>query len=281
MQRVDLPDGGRFDFAGHEKVGLRGIGFSEFLPDNENDEYYIESSRYFYRGFRATSEHFYTAFTIPQRPPTGAPVTGLVSNMKGEISIVELSNASAMDVVGELKIFDVAGNQQNGGQSGILIPTKGSRHIVITESLLAANSIGSAEVTGPPESITSLSLVYRFDEKGELTLANAPSFSESAGIVQFTDFNSFIGNVNKLRLRNSSDQSIMAMVTAIDYLADVVPGLNGFPVNIPSRGTTVFELPLPSDTYGTLVVDSGGLKGLVVRNDVERPNEYILSFPGR
>ena len=57
--------------------------------------------------------------------------------------------------------------------------------------------------------------------------------------------------------------------------------LPGAVLNLPPRGTQTLNLAVPADTYGTIIVDSGGQLGLVIRNDVERKGEYVLAFPGR
>ena len=276
VKQVSLPDGGRFDFAGHEAIGPKNIGLAQFIPDSGTDSYYFETSRYWYEGVGASSTKFYTAFPLPHRPPTGAGVTGRISNFPGEISIVEIVNASDEDAAPTIKFF-----AQNGSLSKTetpMIPAKGSIHRVITGSILATNTVGSAEVSGSPETFATITLVYRFDQFGQVTLGYAPPFNESAGKMQITDFNSFIGHSNNLEVFNSTDTPLNTTVTILDYLNQPLPQINFV---LPARAATRLTLALPKDSYGTVIVDTGSSLGVIVRNDIERKDEYTMPFGSR
>lgn len=145
--------------------------------------------------------------------------------------------------------------------------------------MLAANSFGSAEVSGAPETFASVTLVYQFNKTGGLTLAYAPPFNESAGQMQkFMDFNSFLNHKNTLEIFNSTDLVRNGTVLVIDFQNQT---LSQQPISLTPRATQRLDLALPTNSYGTIIVDSGADLGLVVRNDVERSGEYILPFPGR
>ena len=67
---VDLPDGGRFDFSGHEGIAgvdnIDAIGMVRFTPDVKSDgtaaKYYFSLGRYYYDCIGASCNNFFTAF---------------------------------------------------------------------------------------------------------------------------------------------------------------------------------------------------------------------------
>ncbi len=273
--KVSLPDGGRYDFPAHEPLKQRAVGLAEFIPANLTSKYYLESSRYVYEGPFVVDGNFWTAFAIPNRQATGVPTIGKLSTTANEYAIVELINASNANVNAPFRVF--SGNGATVMSKNVFIPKKGSRHIVITGNALVAGVSGSAEVSGPPESIAARTLVYRFAPSKSLLFAYAPSFLEQGGSVQRSQFNSYIGNQNTLEMTNTTDHSISAEVKLLNYNAQL---LKRFTVKLDAQGTKRIKLTPPANTYGTVVVDSKGVTGLVIRNDVSRLSDYTLSFPG-
>lgn len=273
---VALPDGGRFDFSGHDQVGQYVVGMAEFTPSRSSSKFYVESSRYVYEGPFVVTGNFWTAYVIPNRPATGVPTIGRLSTLSNEIAIVELINSTPNNVNAAFRAFDAGGATIM--KEGFDIPGKGSRHLIITGQALLAGFNGSAEVSGPPESLAGMTLVYRFAPSRDLLLAFAPAFIEPIGRVQRTEFNSFIGHENLLELANSLNKKVTANVQVLNFDRSL---LDEFEVKLNSRATERIDLGLPADTYGTIVVDSGADDGLVVRNDVSRVSEYTLSFPGQ
>lgn len=273
---VAIPDGGRFDFSGHDQIGQHVVGMAEFTSSSSSSMFYVESSRYVYEGLFAITGNFWTAYVIPNRAATGVPTIGRLSTLPNEIAIVELINSTANSVNAAFRAFDAGGATIMN--EGFDIPGKGSRHLIITGDALLAGFNGSAEVSGPPESLAGLTLVYRFAPSRDLLLAFAPAFIEPIGSVQRTEFNSFIGHENLLDLTNSLDKKVTANIKVLNFDRSL---LDEFEVKLRARATERLDLVLPADTYGTIVVDSGADDGLVVRNDVSRVSEYTLSFPGQ
>jgi uncharacterized membrane protein len=275
MQEVRIPDGGRFDYAAHLALGAHKTGQVEFLPDDNRQEYYIEATRYFYEGVGASSDKFYTAFALPNRPLTGAAVTGRASVLPNQLGVVEMVNGSNDGLHARLEFFDRQGHLENVG--GLYIQKKGSAHQIIN-SLNAFSDITSARVSGPPESIAATTVLYQLNESGQLQFAYAPPFTESSGALQLTEFNSFIHHDNTLELDNSTDRPMTANVQILDF--NQTPLMKPFEIDLPPNGNARQRLTLPSDTYGTIAVDSGTDTGLIVRNEVSRPFQYILPFLG-
>jgi uncharacterized membrane protein len=274
-ETVNVPDGGRVDYAAHTAIGEHKVGQAEFLPDDSKEEYYIETTRYFYQGLGATSDKFYTAFSLPNRPLTGAAVTGRASVIANQLGIVEMINGSGNGLNAQMQFFDADGN--TASSNNLYIPQKGSAHQLINSISSFAN-IQSAQVSGPPESIAATTVLYQLNDQGELQFAYAPPFAESQGTTQLSEFNSFIKHSNTLELDNSTDQPIKVDVRILNF--DQSP-LGQFEVDLDPKGSNRQQLSLPPDTYGTIIVDTGTTTGVVVRNDVGRPFQYILPFLGR
>ncbi len=273
---VDLPDGGRFDFSGHEKIGQNQVGLAQFEPKKGTKRFYVESSRYVYEGMFAETGNFWTAYVIPNRAPTGVPTSGRISTLQNEIAIVELTNAAANDINASFQAYDASGTKVR--DEAVFIPSKGTRHLIITGEALASGFSGSAEVSGPSESIKATTLVYRFNPESQLLLAFAPSFIEPISKVLRTEFNSFIGHINMLELTNTKDTVMDVAVRILNFDASL---LDSFAVKLDPRATKQFVLTLPPDTYGTIVSDSGATSGIVLRNDMSRIEEYAVNFPGQ
>jgi len=275
-EAVNIPDGGRFDFPAHERLGTNAIGLAEFTPENANDEFYFEESRYFYEGVAANSTNFYTAFTIPRRPLTGAALTGRTPVRSNEVSVLEMINGSSNSAQASLKLFGEGGSTL--GNEAFDIPAKGSFHRIVLSGVGSSGDVQTAQVSGPAESLGVTTLSYVFDKEGKLLYGYAQPFAESAGLVQFTEFNSFIGHKNVLDLSNSTDSSISLAIRVLNFDNTTLMNFN---TDILPRANLSLDLAVPQSTYGTVIVDSGSQLGVLALGRVERPNQYVLSFPGK
>jgi hypothetical protein len=274
---VNIPNGGRQDYGAHVPLGPNAVGLAQFIPSSNGTDYYLELTRYFYEGTGAASDKFYTAFPLPIHPPTGAGVTGQAFSAPNELSIFEFVNAMNAAAAVHLNVFDSSGTELMN--QAFNLPAMGTIHRVITNELqAAATPPASGALTAPRNAVDSTTVVYGFDKDGGLQYAFASPFSESAGTKQFSEFNSFIAHENVLEIINTADHPIHADVSVINYDQTV---LAAFPADLAARGTLRQKLSVPADSYGTIVVDSGGEVGLVVRNDVMREGEYVMPFFGR
>ncbi|MFN8392383.1 MAG: transglutaminase domain-containing protein [Bdellovibrionota bacterium] len=272
---VSLPDGGRVDLPAHERIGPNAVGLAEFVPDDPQAKFYFEASRYFYDGVGAASKNFHTAYTIPRRPLTGAAVTARTPVRPNEMSVIELVNGSANAVAASVRLFG-AGGATVGAESAF-IPPKGSSHRILLDIAGTAN-VETAEVSGPPEAIGATTISYAFDKSGKLLYGYAHPFTESGGALQFTEFNSFIQHTNTLELSNTLDQPVDLSVRVLGFDNSV---LNEFATTLAPRANSSLNVNVPKDTYGTVVVDTGSVVGVIPLNRVTRPDQYVLSFPGR
>lgn len=285
--QVNLPNGGRFDFSGHE--GLAGpdnvdaVGMARFVPEDKQDgtaaRYYISLGRYYYQCVGASCNDFYSAFIMPYRPSTAATVSGGVSTINGEISVIELNNTSGGDSRVLVKSYSKAGLSL--GTTEVSIPGRATRHTIMNKvgeaGFLENNTVGSASTESLTSSVSAVSLFYKLNKDGVLEYAYAAPLVSAPGVVQLSEFNSFIGNKNTAELYNSTDSEISLQLSANDALNNLVLTLN---ITLPPKGTKRTELILPQDTYGTLTLQSSQ-DGVVFRNYVTREGEYVISFPGQ
>lgn len=273
QQPVSLGDGGAFDYAAHEAVGTNAVGMAQFVPSSSS-RYYIQATRYFYEGGFTAKQNFYTAFSIPDRPPTGATITARISRQPQETSVIETVNSSTAAATAQYNTFNSSGGQTL--HESVTIAAKAAYHRVVDASMLPANSEGSASISGPVESFGAITVIYRMNSSNQLLTAFAPPFAESAGKFQIADFNTFIGNVDTLQVFNSTTTPISADVRVIDYAGNQFT----LHLNLGSHASSRSVLPPPLDSYGTIVVDASDL-GLIVRNDIERPGQYVIPISGR
>jgi hypothetical protein len=282
---VDIPDGGRRDFAGH--TGLTGttngdaIGMAVFvptaLPNGKPAPYLLTLTRYFYDCPGSSCNNFLTAFNIPNRPGTEESIIGGVSTINSEISVVELNNNTRSLANTDVDVYAVSG--QSLGSSDVEVPGRGTRHVIVNRvgstGYLAENTSGAATVRALSGFVSALSIFYKLDQFGGLQYAYAVPLVGSPGQLQISQFNSFIGHQNTPELYNSGSSSATVDINYIDVSGNNVFGKT---VNIPSRGTVRIEnVPLPANTFGTINVQSNKL-GIVFRNYVSRPGQYTLSF---
>ena len=283
---VRLPDGGRFDYSGHEGVAgsenRDAVGMARFvpevLPDGFPAKYYLTLTRYFYDCPGATCTDFLTAFTIPHRPGTEGVVTGGVSTVGDEISIVEVNNNSTNRVESELTVHGVRGELL--GRVGPTIPERGTRHVIVNRAgdagFLGAGEVGSALLKPVFGKLSTLSLYYKLDQDSSLSYAYAAPFAESPGKRQISEFNSFIKHTNSVELYNSTGEEIAATLTVLD-----VSGATLFlrDYTLLPHGSERISLSLPADTYGTIVLEASA-PGVVMRNYLHRGGQYVMTFRG-
>ena len=276
FDKVSLADGGRYDYPGHERLGAHAVGLVEFLPASADALYFFEVTRYLYDGIGANSPNFITAFPLPARPSTGEAISAEVANLSHQTNIIEMINDNGADVGVNLKIY--------GSEGGVLFQDKAivypktSLHRIIGEGIMAAGTVGVAQVSVPAISVSALTLSYVFDKDGELLFAYAPPFVQSHSRTQYTEFNTYQGHLNRLQILNTGDVQAHVTVRVIDWQAKL---LLEFESDLSAHSLFSRELALPFETYGTIVVDSDRDTGIVTRNDVSRSNEYVIPFMGQ
>jgi hypothetical protein len=279
---VDIPNGGRFDYAGHAILGENAVGLAIFTPAQTSSSYFIETTRYLYEGIGASSSNFYTAFTIPERPATIEPISGFAELLPNQINITETVNVNP--AAGRFSF-----NYINSLGASILtspeitLPPRSSHHSILygslfSEATILSDNLAISQVSSIDSPVSSISVNYIFGQNGDLLYGFAPPLMQSAGRSQITEFNSFLGQKNHLFLFNSSQLDITVLVSIFDNAGSL---LTQFERKLSPRTSLKEELKLPKDQYGIILVDSGNNFGLVVRNEVERDGQFSLPFIGR
>jgi hypothetical protein len=286
-QNINIPDGGRFDYSGHEGIsGIQNsdaVGIARFTPDPTPDstavKYYISTGRYYYQCLGASCNDFYTAFVIPNRPATTVQTAGGVATNSNELSVIEFSNFTEDSSTAKLEVYSSSG--ASAGVETVNVPGLGTTHVIINKiganGYLAANTLGSATAAPASGSVSAVSIFYKLNDSGELQYAYAAPFVSPEKEVQFSEFNSFIDNINSSELFNATDEERSVQISAHDAQNNLVLLQE---LKMAPKSTKRIELSLPKDTYGTLVVQSDAA-GVVFRNYVAREGESVLSFSGQ
>ena len=157
----------------------------------------------------------------------------------------------------------------------------GSRHEIVNQvgetGFLANNSVGASSISPADGSISAVSVFYKLDETGALLYAYSVPLVKSPGVVQTSEYNSFLGQDSESEVYNPTEELVNAQITARDadnnlvFIEDIELG---------PKSTRRIKLALPVDTIGTLILQSDS-DALVFRNYVRRGNEYVLPFPGQ
>jgi hypothetical protein len=255
---------------------------ARFIPalkaNGENPLYYLTSGRYFYDCPRTDflcDDHL-TAFTMPYRPATTNPILGGVSTKDG-LSIIEMSNIGVLPVNARIAINVADG--VSAGNSNLSVPGLATRHLIMNRSgsqgFLADNTVASAVVNSAPGYLSSLSLFYKV-ENGRLQYGFAAPFAGPPGEAQLSEFNSFLGHSNRSELYNFTSQPIESSMAIVNFDGTLLSTQN---FTIPAHGTQEYVLPVPADTYGSLIIQSNR-RGLVFRNYVSG-DQYVMPFIGK
>ncbi|MFN8392801.1 MAG: hypothetical protein U0136_21085 [Bdellovibrionota bacterium] len=285
-EAVDIPDGGRRDYAGH--VGVGGIanndayGMAQFVPDpkpnGQPSKYYMTLTRYFYDcpGAGSGCPNFLTAFNLPYRPATRATIHGGTSSVNGEISIVELTNVSTAPTSAAVQVF--SGTGQNPGNQFVDVPPRGTHHVILqSEANLASNSASTSTVSTSSGFISAVSLFYKLNQFGQLVYAYAAPFTSSPGLAQLSQYNSFIFHENVPEIFNSGDKDLTVNADFISSTGKVVAQKTIFALKPNETQRLSFSPPIPADDYGTIILQSDH-EGLIGRNYVRREGMYVLPF---
>jgi len=279
---VGIPDGGRADFSGHDGLfvgesNFDAIGMAEFSPDQSSAKYYMNLTRYFYDCAQGQGicNNFHAAFNIPFRPGVSTEIAGGVATNNAEISVIELTNTTDDTVQADVKIYNGAGAL--AGNPMPFIPPRGTHHVIVN-GILPDNEFGSATVRAVSGSLHAVSLFYKLGASGTMEYAYGAPLTGSPGVVQVSSFNSFIAQGNTPEIVNQTGSTASISLEYRDFT-----GANVYNTNfiIPPRGTyRINSAPLPSNTYGTVIVNSS-IPGVTSRNYTARDGSYVLSFFGQ
>ena len=276
---VSLADGGRYDYAAHEYLGQSEIGMAEFVPANLAAKYYFESTRYHYESAFGATENFFTAFAVPIRPLTGAEITSRILTGPGEAAIVEIINGAEAASLASFSVFDAPGTETVSEK--VWIPAKGSVHRIVENGALitdaAGDAVGSFGIKASGRPIAAIAVVYALGSP--FKYAYAPSFEPSAGKLQFTEHNTFLGHENQLVLSNSSGAAIKGVEVSVFNCDSLV--LKELTLDLGARASQTIKLTgLPVDTYGSISIKSPEV-GISVLNRLLKREQYVVVLPGR
>lgn len=287
QEAVSIPDGGRVDYSGHAGLtsgqNVDAVGMATFAPDAKAGGgaavYYLEVSRYFYDCAGAACTNFLAAFTLPYRPGTQALISGRVSTLDNELSVVELSNTWNAEAVVDFRIFDAPGNVLT--QQTINIAPLATKHVLVNQvagsGYLPAQALGSVQVQAISGYISAAVFQYKLDQADTLLYGYAVPLTGPGAALQVSQFNSFISHANTVELSNTTGAPI---TVSLDFVAYNSAHLYGTSATVPAHGALRFEPALPADTYGTINIQAAA-NGLTARAFDERRDQYLLLFAGQ
>ena len=284
-ETVNVPDGGRRDFAGHVAIGgaqnRDAVGMAQFFPDKTpagtSAEFYLHVTRYFYDCPGSSCQNFLTAFNLPNRPGTADTTVGGASTANGELSIIELNNVSTGVATANVQVFGE--NGAAAGNDSVSVPQRGTVHRILNRvgqaGFLADNTVATATVTAQSGKVSAVSLFYKLSPNGKLEYAYAAPFAGTPGIAQVSQFNSFISQLNVPEVFNSGTKSVDVSLQLLSF--DGTQAANAAFTLEPNATKRLSDLKIPPDDYGTVIIQGSG-PGLVSRNYVQRSGQYTLPF---
>ena len=279
---VNIPDAGRFDFAGHEgivdqpfgPVVEEKVGLAKFIPYNQEQAFYMTISRYFYDCPNTPSpagcNDLLSAFMLPDRPPTVDAVVGNVSVTDATFSVIELINPMSVDSEASVVTYNSTGQQT--GNITVPVPKLGSRHIIVNEWVGNGSGFSVVKPVTTPLSVSSFTYklndsVYRL-EYGY----SSPFTKVSDNAVQISQFNTFLGQENTMELHNTTNIEQSVSIDVLDYAGTLLKTVE---VLVGAKSTSRVKLDAPVDTYGTLLVNGSGI---VFHNFVRNDNSYVIPY---
>ncbi len=279
---VNIQDGGRSDFSGHDAIAgesnADSTGTARFEPEDDGAPYAINLTRYFYNcGGGASCNSFYTAFSIPHRPATNAETVAIVSTEPNVISIAEVYNASSSPAFNTFTLYGEAGVQSDSQNFGI--PARGSQHFVLgaNDDLVAAGAPSTVQTPADRDQISAISVYYKLDSSGMLQYGYSTPFVGTTSTTQLSEFNSFISQRNTPVVSNFTNEELKINVKGLTF--DNTMFLNT-EITLAPNESTVVEAEFPENSYGTIVAESNKA-GFVLSNKVLREGEYMLEFLGK
>jgi len=274
---VNLNEGGRFDFSGHDCLEDDHVGYAKFVPNDPSVRYTVTASRYLANCFVTENpfdcNDFLTAYVAPTKPAKVGTVYNTVSTVGNVMSVIEMNNPSDSLVGFEVVVYNQAGAVV--GELSENIAPNTTRHVVVNH-LGLLNGVGYAAVT-TGDLVTTTTFVYSKFDGGLITPVEygfGYPFTKVSSAVQMVEFNSFLSQKTSLELVNVATEDDIVEIVVRDANNVVVSSVN-YPL---AAGQMVrSELLLPPDTYGSVTVTG---KAVLARSFVSRGNEYVVPFVG-
>jgi hypothetical protein len=275
---VHIPDGGRIDYPAHEYLGQDATGLALFAPgfdeNGDSQKFYYTAARYTYDCVNPVlpfgCADFRTAFVTPSRVPVRGKLFNTLSR-QNSTTVAEVFNVMDKTIEVTVTGFDVAGKPVLT-KSSVLPPFSNFNFIAneaVEDNRLAYVLIDSGEFY-----VTAVTSSY-VPTTGDVNYGFSFPATRVPGATQHLEFNSFLNQVNDLELVNTSGKAQDVSIVATDYLGAQVESRA---VTLAAGRMVRLRLSLPTNSYGTIVVDG---EGILARSFVTNPGQYVLPFIGR
>ncbi len=264
--QIDLVDGGRLDLAAHLYYGPSRVGHAEFVSSQEDAPFYFEATRY----YPSRAGGYYSAMPLQRRAPSLEPMKSSFSQTDSELNIVEIFNASETESNTIVVVRDSSGSIVSSDT--LVLEAKGSFHFILDEF---EDRSGTVTVVGDSP-IASRLLAYVYDQDSLVCGSSARAMSRDSSTSLVGEFNTFIEQRNLLNLTNRSGE-----VSTVRYEIVDVSGrtIGQGELSIDGFGSSLVPLELPTDTYGSIILESDNL--ISAETIVDSPENYQLIVPAR
>jgi len=275
--QVRVRDGGRYDFPTHEYLDHDTVGFAVFLPlsriGDEPQKFYVTASRVLYdcspdAHSVFACEKFITAYTVPAREPSRNEVHSIVSVDDDSYNIVEINNPSNFDNDVRVAVYD-----ENGVAvyDNVLSLSKyETRHFVV-DSVLSGG--GHVNVSSTLFGVNATLVQYRLSD-GAVDYVVSNDFEPVVkSIVQLLQYNTYLGQINDVRVANVSSNDETVVFDVLDYNGNLVSTKE---LLVKAGSQSDVDLNIPKNIYGIVVVSGSNI---LVTNSIYN-NYYLLSFSG-
>ena len=240
--------------AGHEDTDGFGFGLIEVVPSDSNSQYYAQLFRYGSDSTTIIGERL-NSFSIADNFSSASRTTQYVGISRGgqATNYLELYNTSSNIEPVTVTMY--------GNQSGLIstgsytLSPKQSLHLATTS--LGENESGIASITSGSTAVIAKSVAYFYRPDGHVASAYATNARELLGSSGRSEFNTFLSQLNWLRLFNVSSNVVTVTITGYNQDGSLRGSFNiqllatsGIDINLNSA------LSLDSDRIGTIALST-------------------------
>ncbi|MBL7663451.1 choice-of-anchor D domain-containing protein [bacterium] len=271
-----IPAGARRDFSGHQ-FGPTLVGMIEWRPNNNNAQFQMRSTRYFYDN-ATLAEGFDGAVPLDGMKGSGQALV-VPLDTRSSTAVLEVGNATSSSQAIVVQFYSGAGALL--GTQNLNLPAYGSVHLVADGIII--NSLGSAKIDGAAsQGVVATAMQYGRTASLGINYVYATPAKQALGLGLKGSYNTFLGQSCELEIVNASSSATTATVGMKRYDGTTV--LSGQVINLAANGTAAYNACANdmSDVYGVVTVDAATNNTLSAHVIRKRPaNDYRFSTPVR
>jgi hypothetical protein len=222
---------GRSDIATHE-IGANTFGTVEWQPVGAAKKFRIIQNRYYFNGANPLAP-ISGVVSLTAKRGSGALVSTPFST-QSRIAVVEISSSISGSTTVTPAVYDSAGALTSSQPQSIVLPAKGSRHLVLNNYV--SSGVGNVQLqASQPGAIAATLIEYGIDSAGRFKFASASDPKAGNGQFQNASYNNFLGEC-KIRLSNLTSTSRQTAISMKRFDGASVTLTS--PVTVPAHGVT-------------------------------------------